>query len=76
MNMTKLLEKSLNFNIYTIFFFFLYQTTSEGLGEVLVLEDDVRFEPYFRFKLQMVLNELRRLTFSWDLVYVLYYLFR
>ncbi|XP_025413911.1 glycosyltransferase 25 family member-like isoform X1 [Sipha flava] len=46
------------------------KTTSEGLGEVLVLEDDARFEPYFRFKLQMVLNELRRLPFSWDLVYI------
>lgn len=47
---------------------------SEGLDEVLVLEDDVRFEPYFRFKLQMVLNELRRLKVPWDLVYV-YYIF-
>lgn len=44
--------------------------TSEGLDEVLVLEDDARFEPYFRFKLQMVLTELKRLKVSWDLVYV------
>lgn len=43
---------------------------SEGLDEVLVLEDDVRFEPYFRFKLHTVLNELRRLKVSWDLVYI------
>lgn len=49
---------------------FFFQTVSEGLDEVLVLEDDVRFEPYFRFKLKMVLNELRRLKVSWDLVYV------
>ncbi|XP_027843955.2 glycosyltransferase 25 family member [Aphis gossypii] len=46
------------------------KTTYEGLNEVLVLEDDARFEPYFRFKLQMVLNELRRLKISWDLVYI------
>lgn len=46
------------------------QMTSEGLDEVLVLEDDARFEPYFRFKLQMVLTELKRLKVSWDLVYV------
>lgn len=51
--------------------FFLLQTVSEGLNEVLVLEDDVRFEPYFRFKLQIVLNELRHLKVPWDLVYVL-----
>lgn len=41
---------------------------SEGLNEVLVLEDDVRFEPYFRFKLHMLLKELRQLNVSWDLV--------
>lgn len=52
------------------YFVFFFQTTYEGLNEVLVLEDDARFEPYFRFKLQMVLNELRRLKISWDLVYV------
>lgn len=51
-------------------FIFFFQITSEGLDEVLVLEDDARFEPYFRFKLQMVLNELKRLKVSWDLVYV------
>ncbi|XP_050432465.1 glycosyltransferase 25 family member [Adelges cooleyi] len=44
--------------------------TSEGLDEVLILEDDVRFEPYFRFKLQAVLNDLRRLKVPWDLVYI------
>lgn len=43
---------------------------SEGLDKALVLEDDVRFEPYFRFKLHAVLDELRRLRVSWDLVYV------
>lgn len=53
---------------YVVILFF--QTTYEGLDEVLVLEDDARFEPYFRFKLQMVLHELRRLNISWDLVYV------
>lgn len=44
--------------------------TSEGLDEVLVLEDDVRFEPYFGFKLRSLLNELKRLNITWDLVYV------
>jgi len=46
------------------------QTVTDGLDEVLVLEDDVRFEPYFRLKLRAVLDELRRLKVAWDLVYV------
>jgi len=49
-------------------FGFFFLTIYEGLDEVLILEDDAIFEPYFRFKLQMVLNELRRLKVSWDLV--------
>ncbi|XP_050542373.1 glycosyltransferase 25 family member [Daktulosphaira vitifoliae] len=44
--------------------------TAEGLDEVLILEDDIRFEPYFRFKLQAILEELRRLGIPWDLVYI------
>jgi len=64
----KYLPNCENVDIYFCFCFF--QTTYEGLDEVLILEDDARFEPYFRFKLQMVLNELRRLKVSWDLVYV------
>lgn len=37
---------------------------------VMVLEDDVRFEPFFRNKINFVLNELRRLNTNWDLVYL------
>ncbi|XP_033222160.1 glycosyltransferase 25 family member-like isoform X2 [Belonocnema kinseyi] len=37
---------------------------------VMVLEDDVRFEPYFRQKVHFVLNELQRLNMEWDLVYI------
>lgn len=56
--------------MYFFFCIVLLQVTSEKLDEVLVLEDDVRFEPYFRIKLQMVLEELKRLNVPWDLVYV------
>lgn len=37
---------------------------------VMVLEDDVRFEPYFRQKVNYVLNELQKLNTEWDLVYL------
>lgn len=36
---------------------------------VLVLEDDIRFEPFFRNRLERLLEELQRLP-DWDLVYL------
>lgn len=36
----------------------------ENLKTVLVLEDDIRFEPDFRRKLDEVMNEAKRL--DWD----------
>ena len=36
----------------------------------MVLEDDVRFEPYFRQKVKFILSELRELNVDWDLMYV------
>ena len=41
---------------------------SEKLQEVLVLEDDVDFEPNFREELDNVLEEARRLEPGWDLM--------
>lgn len=38
------------------------------MGAVLVLEDDIRFEPFFRKKLYGVMDELRDLRLHWDLV--------
>ncbi|XP_060535220.1 glycosyltransferase 25 family member [Cylas formicarius] len=35
---------------------------------VLVLEDDIRFEPFFRFNVQNVMDEVNRIA-DWDLVY-------
>ncbi|XP_071636841.1 glycosyltransferase 25 family member isoform X1 [Temnothorax longispinosus] len=37
---------------------------------VMVLEDDVRFEPFFRQKVDYVLAELSDLGIEWDLVYM------
>ncbi|KZC04706.1 PREDICTED: glycosyltransferase 25 family member [Dufourea novaeangliae] len=41
-----------------------------GYENVIILEDDVRFEPFFRQKVNYVLNELSSLQVEWDLVYL------
>ncbi|XP_029173032.1 glycosyltransferase 25 family member isoform X2 [Nylanderia fulva] len=41
-----------------------------GYKNVMVLEDDVRFEPFFRQKVNYVLAELSDLGIEWDLVYM------
>ncbi|EFN60659.1 Glycosyltransferase 25 family member [Camponotus floridanus] len=41
-----------------------------GYKNVMVLEDDVRFEPFFRQKVNYVLEELSALGIEWDLIYV------
>lgn len=41
-----------------------------GYKNVMVLEDDVRFEPFFRQKVNYVLTELSDLGIEWDLVYM------
>ena len=44
------------------------QMVAEKLQEVLVLEDDVDFEPNFRQELDDVLEEVHRLEPGWDLI--------
>jgi collagen beta-1,O-galactosyltransferase len=39
-------------------------------SKVVVFEDDVRFEPYFRSKMQRLLAELETLKLEWDLVFL------
>ncbi|XP_071878104.1 glycosyltransferase 25 family member [Bombus fervidus] len=41
-----------------------------GFKSIIVLEDDVRFEPFFRQKVNYILRELKDLQFEWDLVYL------
>ncbi|XP_076241704.1 glycosyltransferase 25 family member isoform X2 [Calliopsis andreniformis] len=42
----------------------------DNLKRVIVLEDDVRFEPFFRQKVNYILSELDYLQLKWDLVYL------
>ena len=44
------------------------QVVDEGLDRVLVLEDDIDFEPRFREGLAEVMKEAEVLTPSWDLM--------
>ena len=44
---------------------------AEKMEEVLVLEDDVDFEPNFREELEQVLEEAHRLVPEWDLMWVM-----
>ena len=37
-------------------------------NRVIVLEDDIRFEPFFRHKVTFIIGELDRLKIDWDLV--------
>ncbi|XP_076272943.1 glycosyltransferase 25 family member isoform X1 [Rhynchophorus ferrugineus] len=41
----------------------------ERLQTVMILEDDIRFEPYFRKKIEYLMAEVRRMP-DWDLVYL------
>ncbi|CAF95848.1 unnamed protein product, partial [Tetraodon nigroviridis] len=46
------------------------QVLERGLEKVLVLEDDVRFEPRFKRRLQAIMDDIDRAQLDWDLIYV------
>uniref|UniRef100_A0A8C6MG91 Collagen beta(1-O)galactosyltransferase 2b n=1 Tax=Nothobranchius furzeri TaxID=105023 RepID=A0A8C6MG91_NOTFU len=46
------------------------QVVERGLQKVLVLEDDVRFEPRFKRRLQAIMDDIDRAQLDWDLIYV------
>uniref|UniRef100_A0A4W5MBE3 Si:ch211-13f8.2 n=1 Tax=Hucho hucho TaxID=62062 RepID=A0A4W5MBE3_9TELE len=46
------------------------QVVEQGLQRVLVLEDDVRFEPRFRSRLVTIMENVDRVGLDWDLIYV------
>ncbi|XP_051525644.1 procollagen galactosyltransferase 2-like isoform X2 [Myxocyprinus asiaticus] len=46
------------------------QVVERGLQRVLVLEDDVRFEPRFKGRLQIIMEDVEKAQLDWDLVYV------
>jgi collagen beta-1,O-galactosyltransferase len=39
-----------------------------GYNKVMVLEDDIRFEPFFRQKVSHIMAETLQLELDWDLV--------
>ena len=43
---------------------------ADDLDRILVLEDDIDFEPFFRQNLEIVLKEIEEIDPEWDLVYV------
>ena len=47
---------------------FFLQVVREGLEQILILEDDVVFEPYFRYNLEKVLEEAKQFIPNWDLM--------
>ncbi|GAA6222576.1 procollagen galactosyltransferase 2-like [Lates japonicus] len=46
------------------------QVVQEELQQVLVLEDDVRFEPRFCSRLVAIMDNVKRVGLDWDLIYV------
>ncbi|KDR07691.1 hypothetical protein L798_02745, partial [Zootermopsis nevadensis] len=46
------------------------QVVERGYNRVMVLEDDIRFEPFFRQKVSHVMAEMQQLELDWDLVYL------
>lgn len=49
----------------------IWQTIVEQeLNDVLVLEDDIRFEPYFKERASLLLDEARSIG-GWDLMYII-----
>uniref|UniRef100_A0A8C2FXQ2 Collagen beta(1-O)galactosyltransferase 2 n=1 Tax=Cyprinus carpio TaxID=7962 RepID=A0A8C2FXQ2_CYPCA len=46
------------------------QVVERRLQHVLVLEDDVRFEPQFKKRLQTIMEDVEKAQLNWDLIYV------
>lgn len=45
-----------------------FQIVEREEKTVMVLEDDVRFEPFFRRKVSALLEEMKQLQLNWDLM--------
>ena len=46
----------------------VHQVLERGLDRVLVLEDDVRFEPRFKRRLQAIMEDIDKAQLDWDLM--------
>lgn len=51
-----------------LFMFSDDQVVERSLQKVLVLEDDVRFEPRFKRRLQAIMDDIDRTQLDWDLM--------
>uniref|UniRef100_A0AAY4BAM5 Glycosyl transferase family 25 domain-containing protein n=1 Tax=Denticeps clupeoides TaxID=299321 RepID=A0AAY4BAM5_9TELE len=47
-----------------------HATWKQDLQKVLVLEDDVRFEPFFKRRLKAIMDDVEKSKLNWDLIYV------
>ncbi|XP_037085406.1 glycosyltransferase 25 family member-like isoform X2 [Pollicipes pollicipes] len=43
---------------------------AQGHERVIVFEDDVRFQPYFHYQLEQLMDEVEALRLDWDLIYL------
>lgn len=43
---------------------------SNGFEKILILEDDLHFEAYFRHQFEYLLNEVQHQNLKWDLIYL------
>ncbi|XP_041912602.1 procollagen galactosyltransferase 2 [Alosa sapidissima] len=46
------------------------QMQERGLQKILVLEDDVRFQPKFKRRIQDIMDDIEKAQLDWDLIYV------
>uniref|UniRef100_A0A665V428 Procollagen galactosyltransferase 2-like n=1 Tax=Echeneis naucrates TaxID=173247 RepID=A0A665V428_ECHNA len=46
------------------------QVIERSLQKILILEDDVRFEPRFKRRLQAIMDDISRTQLNWDLMYL------
>ena len=44
------------------------QMIQNNYQKVIVFEDDIRFKPFFRTKLQYMMYEVSQLPYDWDLM--------
>lgn len=51
--------------------YYIWETiVQEGLETVLIIEDDIKFEPYFRDNIASVFDQIKRCKQPWNLIYV------
>lgn len=53
-------------NLVVNYYMYLFQIVEENLDISLILEDDIHFVPYFRYRFLEIMEEIKKL--DWDLV--------